>query len=191
MGREIEIEIKSLITKDEYDVIINHFLNYDKSSYIQINYYIDTSAFSLMKLLDGLRIRKKKEYELTYKTPLKEGLLEINQIINEKDFLNFKNNNIFPNGEVKEYILNKNINPNDLKILSTLSTFRIDIKYKNGLLSIDKNEYNNNIDYEIEYECDKYLIGLNIIKDLFKELNINFKENKKSKLVRAMDHIRL
>lgn len=187
MAKEIEIEIKSLINNDEYNKIVSYFNNYESVSYTQINYYIDTPNLSLIKLKDGLRIRKKEEYKITYKTPLNEGVLEINQKINEEDFLIFKNSFIFPEGEVKEYMINKNINVNELKILSILTTFRIDIKYKNGLLSIDKNTYNNVIDYEIEFEYDNYQKGLQIVQELFDILNIKFKENKRSKLLRAMD----
>lgn len=186
MPSQIEIEIKSLLTESSYLKLLKYFYKNMNDSYIQINYYIDTPNLDILKNKDGLRIRKKNKYELTFKTPNIEGLIEVNQDINFDDFNNFKENNIFPDGEIKNYIESK-YNVSTLKILSTLTTYRIDIEYKNGLISIDKNIYNNNLDYELEYETNSYQNGLEILKELFKELDIEFKENKKSKLVRAMD----
>ena len=64
MSTNLEIEVKALINEKDYLLLIK---NFQKQTYVQINFYIDLDKDKLNKHL-GLRIRyKNDEYELTLK----------------------------------------------------------------------------------------------------------------------------
>ena len=181
MSTNIEIEAKALINKEGYELLTK-----DLEKYKQINYYIDYSDLSLSKTF-GLRIRfKNNKYELTLKTDLEEGKLETNQIISEEVFLNFKEKGLFPNGEVKNHLLLLGVNVNELKIFTTLLTYRSDVRINESLISIDKNEYNNIADYEVECESSSMIEAMNVLREYLNKNKVPFSWNKVTKLERAI-----
>lgn len=103
MSKNIEIEAKGKLTKEEYEKIIASF-SHPRFQY-QTNFYIDSPSFELSKESLGLRIRKEKDLlELTMKVPSEEGRLEINQKLSPKEFENFLFDNEFPSGEINRYL---------------------------------------------------------------------------------------
>ena len=126
------------------------------------------------------------------KAPLQEGLLEKKESISEKEFDNFKNNGVFPNGSIKNLLLMFGVDITKLKIQTTLKTERIVIENfsDNEVFAIDKNYYNGLIDYELELEGTSLERAKNSLKERCEELNIDFVENAKSKQVRAMETIK-
>ena len=183
MSNNLEIESKALINEESYNKII---LNNQKLIYTQINYYIDTSKHTLPRNL-GLRIRyKNNKYELTLKEDQKFGRMEYNQIIDKNDFINFTDNYIFPSGEVKNKLISLNINIDLLRIFGTITTHRLDIKYKNSLLSVDKNEYLDKIDYEVECESHTPQESDNDLKSFLNEKSVEFSINTSTKLSRLL-----
>ena len=152
MSTNLEIEVKSILTSDEYNKLITIF-GLDKS-YFQINYYLDTNDLKIYSQKCGLRIRQKGEdFELTLKVPAEEGKTEINQQISDKMFENLVIHNVFPKGEIENYLSQKmGIKIEDIHILGNLNTVRLDIEYKTALISIDKSIYNSITDYEVEAE---------------------------------------
>ncbi len=181
MSTNLEIEVKALINEKDYLLLIK---NFQKQTYVQINFYIDLDKDKLNKHL-GLRIRyKNDEYELTLKEDYLDGRLETNQIISSITFNAFKEKHIFPQGEVKSRLQSLNIDVAKLKIIGQLKTTRTDIKYNSSLISIDKNEYNNLIDYEVEVEDSSLKKAKEKIATFLKDNDIEFKENKISKLER-------
>lgn len=187
MPTNLEIETKALISEKEY----NHILSScDNKSYIQANYYIDDKNFSLSKQY-GLRIRfKNNKYELTLKISAEEGKLEINQNITENDFLNYKNNHIFPIGEVKNKLSELNIEINSLFIFGEIITTRTDINYNGSLISVDKSTYSNVTDYEVECESTSLIKANNDLKSFLKEKDVDFKINHLTKLARLIKTIK-
>lgn len=155
MSKNIEIEIRANLTKEEYELIVHHFSNL--TSYSQINYYIDDSKFSFSNNNHGLRIREKEgKFELTLKNKINDNYLEINQKITEKDKENLRKPGYFPRGEIYDFLVNElSINPLNLYIICELKTTRLDIEYKGTTISLDKNEYLGEIDYDIECEANK------------------------------------
>ncbi len=181
MSRNLEIETKALISEFDYLLLVN---KYQEKRYVQINFYIDNQLRKFDDKL-GLRIRyKDNQYELTLKEDYQDGKLEINQLISLDDFTSFSKENIFPEGEVKERLIQLNIDVSNLKIVGQLKTTRMDVKYKSSLISVDKSEYNGIIDYEVESEdssreaANKHIAQFLLLND------IKFKENKVSKLER-------
>lgn len=181
MSTNLEIEVKALIDEKDYLFLTN---NQQKQSYVQINFYIDIDKDKLNKHL-GLRIRyKNDEYELTLKEDYLDGRLETNQMITSNAFKAFKEKHMFPQGEVRDRLLSLNIDVTKLKIIGQLKTTRTDIKYNSSLISIDKNEYKGLIDYEVEVEDSSLKKARKNIVTFLKDNNIEFKENKISKLER-------
>ena len=185
MAKNIEIEAKGLLDKDEYELI---FHKLSLKPYVQINYYIKNDHFDFKQY--GLRIRfKDNKYELTLKDRIDDGYIEINQMINEQEFLDMKNKNLFPLGEVNSYLQNKNISTNDLYIFASAKTERIDIHYHTSLISIDKTTIFDHIDYEIECENTNIKKAKDDIISFLDQFSIKYKENKTSKLKRVLSLI--
>lgn len=187
MSTNVEIETKAIIAEKDYLFLIN---KYKRKSYVQLNYYIDSSDKPINSNY-GIRIRyKDKQYELTLKENFKVGKLETNQIINRDVFDAFVKKNSFPLGEVKNRLTKLNVEVDKLRIIGQLKTTRTDIKYKASLISIDKNEYNLQTDYEVEAESVTLIEANKNIVEFLSINNIKFIENKKSKLERFKNSLK-
>lgn len=187
MATNIEIEAKALITRDEYFKVVEHFKADKLKKITQTNFYIDTDEMELRKIRVGLRIRQSDDFILTLKAPLAEGLLEQNENITWKQYEDFKETGTFPEGKVKEFLKMLRINPDTLKILTQLTTERIYIPdvYEDGTFSIDKNTYNDIVDYELELEGNSLNKCKEKLKSICNECQIEFKDNIQSKHNRA------
>lgn len=192
MATNIEIEAKVLINEDDYNRVLKFYKKEELQKVTQLNYYIDTDDLLLKQFGIGLRVRQKDFFVLNMKAPLQEGLLEKKESISEKEFDNFKNNGVFPNGSIKNLLLMFGIDITKLKIQTTLKTERIVIENfsDDEVFAIDKNYYNGLIDYELELEGTSLERAKNSLKEKCEELNIDFVENAKSKQVRAMETIK-
>ena len=168
MSNAIEIEAKILISQDEYRKLAKAFPYSPR--YIQTNYYIDSKDRILNKEGIALRIRERNsQYELTLKTPLSQGLLEKNCTISHEQFLDFTNKGIFPKGDTSRFLTMLDIDIAALKIITSLTTERIDVEY----------EYNN-----LEGAKD-------ILSNLLKKNDINdFTFSNNSKTYRAMQALK-
>lgn len=186
MSKNIEIEVRANLDKEEYDKILSSF-NKDKT-YTQTNYYIDNKSCSFSSEKYGLRIRNKNgNFELTLKEKSGDDYIEINQEITVKVKENMVNPGYFPSGEVKDYLLKCNVtNIDDLYIVCELKTTRIDIKFNDTIISLDKNEYLGIIDYNIECES----IGNNNVEHelikFLKTFDIEYKKSSLTKLQKAL-----
>ena len=70
-----------------------------------------------------------------------------------------------------------------------LSTYRISFPYKKGKLSLDKCEYVDTVDYELEYEASNREMGKMEFIEIIKEFGIAYKKSQ-LKLKRAYDALR-
>lgn len=189
MSNAIEIEAKALVSKADYEKLALKYKNY--GAYIQVNHYIDSTDGILSKEKLALRIRERdNHFEMTLKVPLSQGLLEKNCTWNKETFVNFRDNGIFPDGDIKKMLNMLDIHTKSLKIITSLTTERIDAPYENGKLSIDKNTYSGMNDYEIELEHNNESDAEKYLEQLLKENGIPYALNKKSKVVRAMEAYR-
>ena len=193
MATNIEIEAKCLISKEDYNKIIDfyHADKYDKVK--QVNHYIDTDDLRLNRAGFGLRIREKDDgFIINLKSPLAEGLLEKNEKISWREFEQFRDDGVFPNCGIKEFITMLNIDPKELKIQTTLNTERLQIENfkEQGDFAIDKNTYNGITDYELELEGN----SLNKVKEALKliceEAGIHYEDNQKNKQIRALETVK-
>ena len=134
MPKNLEIESKSMLKKEDYKLLISAYKKVKK--YKQINYYISSKEM-LEKVKDfGLRIRQiGHDYELTLKVTEKVGKTEINQEIPGIFLSNLVYFGKFPDGEVKNYLIeNKICDVSKLQVIGMLETKRKDIEF-NGKLS--------------------------------------------------------
>ena len=186
MSNAIEIEAKVLVQKKDYEKLENLFKN--KHSYEQTNYYVETPTLTLRKEGISLRIREKNgHYEMTLKTPLSEGLLEKNCAWTPEMFKAFKDDGIFPEGDIKRFLTMLDIDVDKLVILTSLTTKRKDVAYKGGKLSIDENFYEGTVDYEIELEYNNMKDAERYLIELLQENGIPYVLNLKTKVSRALD----
>lgn len=191
MSINLEIETKSPLSKEEYGRLLN--LVNGLKTYIQTNYYIDDDSLSIHQQKCGLRIREKdNEFELTLKAPQDDGKLEINQQISNILFKKFLNCRDFPDGEVKQYLMDKlHIDVSKIHILGKLVTTRSDIRYGTSLISIDESSYSGKIDYEIEAENISLDAAKKDLKEFLNKNGIECRLSNETKLKRFLESLNL
>lgn len=190
MSKNIEIEAKGKLTKEEYEKIIASF-SHPRFQY-QTNFYIDSPLFELSKESLGLRIRKEKDLlELTMKVPSEEGRLEINQKLSPKEFENFLFNNEFPSGEINRYLhLNYPKIAGDFSIFGTLHNQRITIELEDAEIAIDHFTYFDKEEFEIECESFSLEHAEKVLIHYLKKFGIKYQKNTSTKLQRVIELVR-
>ncbi|MFK4998162.1 CYTH domain-containing protein [Bacillus sp. N9] len=69
MTRQIEIEFKNSVSKDNFQQCLHYFCIKDADFFTQTNHYFDTADFTLKQQAAALRIREvEDQYEFTLKT---------------------------------------------------------------------------------------------------------------------------
>jgi len=192
MATNIEIEAKALINEQEYNNLIEALSDADFTVFDQTNYYIETKNFDLKKLGLGLRVRDVNgKYILTLKAPMSEGLLEKEVTISDEQFQLFEKKNIFPECSLKDFIIMLGFEIKKLKILAKLRTHRMQIELDEGkhILCVDKNEYNNLVDYELELEGNSLGKAKTRLEQFCIEHEIDYKDNPRSKQTRALESL--
>lgn len=184
-SHNIEIEAKVLLSKQDYQKILTN-IKFNEDVKIQENYFLDSPSRILKKYNIIIRLRQRDGFKLTLKAPLSEGLLEKNQIIDEKEATALIKNNIFPKGDIYDFLEMLHIKVEDLKILASLTTERKESTYENYPINISKNTYGKKVDYELEIDSDSKQKSEELIKSLCNKLNITFKLNNLSKENRAI-----
>lgn len=194
MQSNIEIEAKVLLSKEQYEKLLKylHLERYKKIE--QINHYVDTEDRLLKKNDIALRIRENKDFVLTLKTPLSEGLLEKNQNITWREYSELDDQGVFPQGDIKNFLEICGFNTRDLKVLASLKTSRIELELDEGVLCLDENVYgpqNSVVDYELEVEATSMEKAEETATKILKEIGITeFKFNTHSKQARAISAIK-
>jgi uncharacterized protein YjbK len=181
LSQNIEIEFKNMLTKAEYNRLLQEFQINEKKIIAQENHYFDTLEFALKKKETALRIRQKKnQYEMTLKQPAHVGLLETNQQLTEEKALLAIQNSKLPSGMIEELIVDMGIPFSQLIYFGSLTTYRAEINYLNGLLVLDHSFYLRKEDFELEFEVADYSYGNKVYTELLKRYEIPLRrtENK-------------
>ncbi|MBC1657722.1 CYTH domain-containing protein, partial [Listeria welshimeri] len=135
MAKELEIEFRNLLTKEEYDRLVENFRVKEDDFFEQTNYYLDTANFGLKERNSALRIRKvETQYQLTLKTPEARGLMETTQILGDDQATAIISGANIPVGQVRDMLKEIGINHEDLQVFGSLKTIRAEKDYKKGLL---------------------------------------------------------
>ncbi|MEH7308897.1 CYTH domain-containing protein [Neobacillus drentensis] len=173
MTQNIEIEFKNMLTKKEYERLIESFKVDTNQIFSQENHYFDTPNFSLKKDKSALRIRQKGlTYEMTLKQPAAVGLLETNQPISKEEAKMAIHYGTLPKGIIQRLIEECEISFSDIEYFGALQTERAEFKYENGLLVLDHSIYLKTEDYELEYEVENYQDGKKIFYELLERFKI-------------------
>lgn len=178
-----EVQFKTLLTLDEYIKLLERFKGSRSDN--QTNHYFDTSRFSLKALDASLRVRERETLEITFKRKKGYNLQEITLPIDVDTFEEIKETGYLPEGEIRSELTTL---IGDQKLINyfSLSTSRIYLPYKSGMILIDKSEYLNTIDYELTYIVKNYNEGKKEFIDLISETGITYKKSEK-KIKRAFN----
>jgi len=176
MQKAVEVEFKTLLTKEEYDRLMEQFKGNRMD--LQTNHYFDTSRFSLKALDASLRVRERDSLELTLKRKKGYIIQEFNLPINKEIFEEIKSTGILPEGELKNEVASL-VGDQKVNNFLSLSTLRMFFTYKNGILFIDKSHYLGITDYELEYEAKSYHAGKKEFVQIIGDLGLQYKKSEK------------
>jgi uncharacterized protein YjbK len=145
MKENLEIELKCLLSKDQFDCLLGK-MNFSNPK-IQVNTYYDTPNGDLQKRNWMCRIRKvMSKYEFTLKTPGEGGLNEFECSLEKHDILD---------SVIVDLFAQSDIHP-PFKSLGTTTTHRRKFVDEYGEWCLDFNEFDGFSDYEVEYELFEY-----------------------------------
>ena len=173
MDKNIEIEFKSAITEKKYLELLKKF-DLENNIFKQINYYFDTDDYRFNQEKIVVRIRQKGEsrFKVTMKIQNDESASE---------------NHVFLQKEQALEMIEKGFNTKDffkgidayVTYKVDLNNFRVSTPYEGGTLFLDKCQYCNVTDYEIEYETYDYSVGKTIFETFLKSHDIKIKPTKR------------
>jgi len=183
MNKSQNFEFKSLITREEYELLLEKMPkgNSDK----QTNHYFDTEVFSLKANDISIRVRERDDFSLTYKK--KKGYTnDVKTLEIDKDQFEAMRES----GEIGipdiDNRISHYVKGDKLINFLSLSTFRTYIPYEGGVLYIDKTSYFNITDYEIGFSCNTYQSGKKTFIDLIKKYDLKYQKAPK-KIKRAYE----
>ena len=189
MSQHQEIETKYLLTKTAYEALLRHFGLTKETAQVQTNTYFDTPDLKIINIYHAsLRVREYMNphtFELTLKTPLKEGRLETNVALDAKAWDGLKKGQIQDAG-IQAKLHSWGLKSTDLTIVGSLTTYRHSFAYGQGELFLDESHYRHQVDYEIEYEGASLAEGERVLTALFQQLNIKPLASGVSKQRRAL-----
>ncbi len=179
MQFNLEIEYKMLICEETFNKIKNDYSEF--SSVKQVNTYYDSKVKPLKELFLNLRIREiQDQFIVTLKQKQDIGLNEYEFIVSENSIA------VFDTPEIDSFFSKMNIQK-PLHEIGTLTTYRTEILFEHGTLCIDKSEYYNHVDYELEFEIsgsqDK---GFLEFSEFLKKYQLTYIQNNNSKTKRCI-----
>ncbi|WDH76842.1 MULTISPECIES: CYTH domain-containing protein [Exiguobacterium] len=185
MTQEVEIEFKSMLTKKEYETLLQTYKLEDQVRW-QANDYFDTPSFQLKEKGAALRIREKKQGQvLTLKQPNDVGLLETHATITEAEAEDLFKYGIIHDDQMKQALAPFQLSA-PLEHLGRLETHRAEHQMKDGLLVLDESHYLETTDYEIEFEVTNEEAGRRAFERLLAEHGLPYRPAK-NKIVRFME----
>ncbi len=184
-----ECEARAMISESQYKEIYNHFssINLRKRLVRNTNYYFDDDKGNIINSGMVLRLREinHQKYELTLKIKEENNDKEFNLPIYIKNIDEYLKNFKIDNKYIIEELKKRNIDITKIKYLTYLFTERLEVKYKNFLLVVDKNEYNGIIDYNVEIEARSREEAISILNQKFSPFGVTYKKGYISKSRRA------
>lgn len=187
MTQHIEIEFKNMLTKIQYEQLLQAFSIQPEQIIRQVNHYFDTPTHHLKSVQSALRIR---EFGETIECTLKEKTskhqhLETTNELSRDEADQMLAGKVVPTGTVRERLALFGIPLGELSCYGSLTTDRVEIPYKGGLLVFDHSFYLHSDDYEVEYETNDETIGQTIFSSFLAQYAIEPQPAQK-KIVRFM-----
>ena len=186
----MEYEARVMIGESEYLKIKEEYLNLGQicREFTNKNTYFDSPDLYLTHHHMVLRIREIDglEKELTLKVKGENGDIEItHNIESEEEYQKFLSGNI-SNSKIEKEIANRGGDINSLCVIATLVTERMEVEFDDHLLVIDKNFYNNKIDFNLEVESTSRKLAKEYLEKVISKYGITYKKDYISKSRRAI-----
>ena len=186
----MEYEARVMISESEYLKIKEEYLNIGRicREFTNKNTYFDSPDLYLTHHHMVLRIREinDSEKELTLKIKEKDGDIEItHNIESEKEYQKLLSGNI-NNLEIEKEISSRGGDIKILGVITTLTTERVEVEFDDHLLVIDKNFYNNKIDFNLEVESTSRELAKEYLEKVISKYGIAYKKDYISKSRRAI-----
>lgn len=188
MSKEIEIEFKGMLTKNEYETLLRYYNVSDEQFVTQTNLYFDTTDFQLKQHGMGLRIRRfADKAEATLKIPQTIGLLEVTDplTLNEVDEALAKDQFAQQAAEILEQLETLNIPLSDMHLIGKLITKRAEFMISEGKLALDESWYSEHHDFELELEVPNSGFDETAFKQLLAKFDLPYRKTQ-NKIVRAV-----
>ena len=181
VGKEFESRI--MLTNEEYLNVVSFYMKlYPNHHFLSNNNdYFDTKDLFLKNKHITLRIRTINDVrsELTLKIKDEQGDTEINDDISFKEKEILLKEKVFPEGNVKRYLLSLPIPLSDYENITSLYNRRLEIEYDDHILVIDKNEYNGIVDYNLEIEAKEDINqAKRLLNEYIKKFNLSLVNQK-------------
>lgn len=192
MKTNLEIEYKTLLSLSEFDQLSKRF-NHIKPIR-QTNYYFDTPDLKLRKNKLSLRIRTFSDAaEMTLKIPQRVGNMEHNlALTSQQATAILKADSLLGHGALLQSMLDLldqyTLDLDAIHTLGSLTTTRREYQTPIGLMALDRNEYTNKVDYELELEVEDAGLGEQNFNTFLKENKIEYRYAR-SKVVRFLESI--
>ncbi|WP_286925359.1 MULTISPECIES: CYTH domain-containing protein [Lysinibacillus] len=187
MAQQLEIEFKNLLTKQQYEHLLQEFHIQENAIHRQTNHYFDTPSQAIKNRQSGLRIRQIDNY---FECTLKEKSaahthIETTDVLTaEQAQLTIEGKGFYAH-EVAKRLAQYHISLDELAVFGSLTTDRVEIPYKDGLLVFDHSFYLQCDDYEVEYESKDATKGNVIFDEFLQQYQIEKKASDK-KIARFM-----
>ena len=188
LEQNLEIEFKNLLTKSEYDTLLQTvFSDGNQKKIVQTNYYFDTKDHQLKNQHSALRIRRTHSFnELTLKVPSQGHLLETNLSLRDNVCSEILKAKQLKLSTIHADIEIDNIsNDSVFYLFNQFETVRFEQTRGDHLLVLDQTTFQNGIvDYELEVESQSPETGL-IFFNSFLEKHAIKKQKALPKIARA------
>ncbi|QXE02732.1 CYTH domain-containing protein [Terribacillus sp. DMT04] len=189
MPQEVEIEFKNLLTKAEFDTLYT-ILKMEKEPEIQqVNHYFETKDFQLKQHGAALRIREKNgEYQSTLKQPYEDGLLETHDTLTAEQANAWIQGEITLGPEIRKQIQELGVCTEELAYGGRLKTIRRETAYYDTTVVLDRSEYGDTVDYELELEANTFAHGQSVFQSILVDYDIT-KRKTPNKIQRFYDSL--
>lgn len=186
-SNNIEIEAKVLLSKKDYERLLAN-IPFNPQVKVQENYFLDSEDRELKKYGMLVRLRRREgRNKLTMKAPLSEGLLDKSQMLTDEETTALLENNIFPRGDILDFLEILHIDSARFQVLAELTTERYEGIYEGFEINISKNIYSGIVDYELECDSDSAFNSQNTLRSLCDHFDIKYEPNVLSKETRAIN----
>lgn len=186
-SNNIEIEAKVLLSKKDYERLLAN-IPFNPQVKVQENYFLDSEDRELKKYGMLVRLRRREgRNKLTMKAPLSEGLLDKSQMLTDEETNALLENNIFPRGDILDFLEILHIDFARFQVLAELTTERYEGIYEGFEINISKNIYSGTVDYELECDSDSAFNSQNTLRSLCDHFDIKYEPNVLSKETRAIN----
>ena len=178
----MEYEARSMLSKSQYEDLVSFLSDKPHQDILNKNIYLDTPEIFLLQhhLMLRIRIINQNQKELTLKIKESTGDLEINEPFIEEKYNGLKE------GKILDELVKRDIDINRINVVGELVTERKEYPFDGYLVVLDKNIYNDIIDYNIEVESISKIEAINHLNEIGKKFNISYQKDYISKSRRVV-----